>query len=149
MNPQKTASKSQKTKSGGTTSSARGSPAHRSSKNAGGTPFDEITKLEKSEAVRVNKEIEAMEKEKIEVEKAVTDKTAVAEEELKTQANEELSEFKEAECSKILAAAKKDAESDCKALEGTWKKNKDATVSNLVSDMTNSDSPILSEYGSR
>ena len=86
-----------------------------------------------------------MEKEKIEVEKAVTDKTATAEEELKSQANEELKEFKADKCSQILGEAQELAEEECKELGATWKQKKGVIVANLVSDMTNPDSPILKE----
>ncbi len=134
MNPQKSASQSQKSGSAGT---------------GGSDPFSQITKMEVKEAERVKKEIDAMENEKIEVEKAVADKTSTAEEELKSQANEELKEFKADECSQILSKAQELAEGECKELESTWRNKKGPVVSNLVSDMTNPDSPILKEYGSR
>lgn len=142
MNPQISAKQSQKS-----------GPARRSPQGAGGAmssgcgsdPFSQITEMEKREEIRVKKEIDAMEKEKIEVEKAVTDKTAKAEEELKSNANEELKEFKADECSQILSQAQSQAEADCEELEATWKSKKGVVVANLVSDMTNSDSPIIKE----
>ena len=115
------------------------------SSGCGSDPFSQITEMEKREEIRVKKEIDAMEKEKIEVEKAVTDKTAKAEEELKSNANEELKEFKADECSQILSQAQSQAEADCEELEATWKSKKGVVVANLVSDMTNSDSPIIKE----
>ncbi|MDP7247509.1 MAG: hypothetical protein QF741_02695 [Candidatus Peribacteraceae bacterium] len=141
MNPQKVASQSQKS------GPARRSPqgAGGSASNSGSDPFNKITEMEKKEAERTKKEIDAMEKEKIEVEKAVTDKTVTAEEGLKSQANEELKGFKADECSQILSKAQELAEEECKELEATWKQKKGVVVANLVSDMTNPDSPILKE----
>ncbi|MBU0458243.1 hypothetical protein KJ652_00580 [Patescibacteria group bacterium] len=128
MNPQKTASQSQKGQTAG----------------AAGSPFDQITRTEKQENERAAKEIKAMEAEKIEVAKAVADKTQKAEDELKIQANEELKEYKANECGQILYKAKQEAESASTAIEQKYKSRKDGAVERLVSQMTDSDSNIFS-----
>lgn len=109
----------------------------------GVNPFDEITHMEAQEKARAKKEIAAMEQERAEVEKAVAEKQAQAEEELKGKARTELKEYKETELAQILQNAEKEAERRCDALEKTFEANKVAAAKELVAAMTNPDSLLF------
>jgi len=132
MSPRITASGSQKT--GATVSGKQGSS----------TPFDEITQLEKEEHKRIQKELDAMEREREEVEKAVADKTLKAENELKKKATQELKEYKEEELTKILNEATKEADKRTKELEATYDQHGQRATAHLVSIMTHADSSLFS-----
>jgi len=112
-------------------------------KTGGSTPFSQITQLEAQEKERVQKEIDAMEVERNEVEKAVEEKTFQAEEELKLKAGEELTKYKESDLSAILVTAKADAEKGIVALESQWKAQEKSATQLLVGKMTKDDSTLF------
>ena len=132
MNTRITASGSQKT--GATVSG----------KTRDSTPFDQITKLEKEEQLRVQKELDAMEREQEEVEKAVAEKTIKAEEELKKNASEELKQYKEQQLTKILNEATKEAEKCTNELEAAYDQHGNKAAAYLVSTMKHADSFLFS-----
>ena len=80
-----------------------GGTATKSSSGAS-TPFAQIQELELNESKRLQVELEGMEKERLEVVKAVTEKEEIAEQDLKSTAREELKEYRETQLSarKIL-----------------------------------------------
>ena len=101
--------------------------------SATANPFDDIVALEESEKKRVSKEIEAMGQSEQDLEKTLADKEADAEKALKDDAKVTLKEYKNSELSTILTAAKKEASDASEKVSTQFAKNKDATVTELVS----------------
>lgn len=104
-----------------------------SQKSASGTsPFDQITALEEQEKARVEKEISAMAKEKNEVSASLQKKEDEASEEYREKAKKDLKEYSEKELTKIINAAKKDAEQEGGKLEKEYAKFEASVVKELV-----------------
>jgi len=84
-----------------------------------------------------------MQTEQEEVEKAVAEKEAQAEEDLKEEAREELQAYKASDLAHILKAAETDAENECTALSERSVNKLGKEVESLVDSMTQSDSSLL------
>lgn len=125
-------------KKSATTSAKSGTSATK-----GQSPFDEIAKAEKEQEKRLQTELQSYEKEKIEVQKAVADKEAAAEEELKDAAKKELMEYRETELSAVVKEAEKGSHEEIEALEASYGSNEDAVVASVIEQMTAPDSPLL------
>jgi len=110
---------------------------------SGSTPFDQITQVEHQEEARVQQEIDGMEHERTEVDKAVQEKHLKAEEELKEEARGELKTYKENELSTILQKAEKDATKEIEAMDQEYEQRKDEATKKLVSTMTDVHSPLF------
>ncbi|MFA7681969.1 MAG: hypothetical protein WCX61_02980, partial [Candidatus Peribacteraceae bacterium] len=110
--------------------------------SSGATPFDQITHLENQENERVKQELDAMTREKVEVEKAVAEKQVQAEEEMKNQARVELKEYSEKELSPVLAKAQKNEQKRSTTLEEEYAKKSPDVIKKLVTMMSESDSSL-------
>ncbi len=117
--------------------------ASKSQKSAtGGTPFDEIATTEQREKERVAKEFSAMEKEKVEVSQAVSQKEQQAGDEMKEQAKKEIQAYVEDEPNQILKDAKKNGKKECEKLDESYFANEEKVADELVKEMLQPDFPL-------
>ena len=108
----------------------------------GSTPFDQITSLEKQENKRVQKEIDAMEKEREEVEQALKEKKEIGDQEIKDAARKELLEYRETELSLIIETSEKEATTESAAIQKAFESNQEGIVKDLLTKMISKDSPL-------
>jgi seryl-tRNA synthetase len=114
-----------------------------SQKMTSATPFTAITDTETQEAKRVKQELDAMQREQEEVEKAIAEKEMQAEDALRKEAREDLQEYKDTELSHILSAAEAQAEQECARLAGHSAKHAEEQVKELVAAMARPDSSLF------
>jgi len=103
-------------------------------KTGSGTPFDEITTLEKAEATRLQKELEAMNKE---LDKATTDVVKRKDEAMnqyKTAAAKELAQLKDTELSTIITDANNTKEAKIAQVQSKAKENKKQAVQSIITE---------------
>jgi len=109
----------------------------------GTTPFDEIVKKESNEQKRVEKELEAMQKEQQEVELSLSEKEKQADTDFREEAKNELKEYKTSDLSTMLKAAEKDATGGAEKLESGARKKMPKVADSLVKQMTDTHSSLF------
>lgn len=124
------------------TATTSGKPTIDSGKN---TPFDQISQLEIKEEQRVQQELDAMAREKDNAQKVIEQKEEQSEQEFKDSAKKELKEYSESELGKILKAKEVDGERECNELDNAYQNQAPSVAANLVSMMTNTDSPLFNK----
>jgi len=98
---------------------------------------------EEQEAKRVKQELDAMQREREEVEKAIAEKEIQAEESLRKEAREDLQKYKDSELSFILKTAEIEAERECSQLAERSAKHTEEQVKELVTGMVRPDASLF------
>ncbi|PIR52938.1 hypothetical protein COU76_04140 [Candidatus Peregrinibacteria bacterium CG10_big_fil_rev_8_21_14_0_10_49_10] len=109
----------------------------------GGTPFDQIALLEAQESARVALEIEAMEKEKVEVEQAIEEKEVTGGKEIREAALQELRDYRETELTVIVKTAEEQTEKETATVKKHYQEHEDAVVQKLVGHVVQKNFPLL------
>lgn len=100
------------------------------------TPIETIAAFEQQEAERINQEIQAMHDKENEAKHAYAVQMMEAEEKAKKQATQELQSFKDAEPSKILEDAKRDASTKEAHIVQVGRKKAPEIVKNLIQSLS-------------
>jgi len=125
-----------------TTFTASTSEKNATGSGGGTTPFDQIAAREQQEESRVQKEIEAMERENDNAEKVSMQREAQADQENSETAKKELKHYAETELSQILRQKDQESKQECASLESSYNQKAPDIVRNLVDTMTKTDSPL-------
>ena len=109
----------------------------------GGTPFDDLVSLEQQEAQRVQKELDALQREREEIEAAIDEKEKKAEEELRKTAKEELRRMREEDVTTMMMKAKAEAEQTSSSLQQSATTKAPQVIDTLVKHVTDNPERFL------
>ena len=101
----------------------------------GTTPFDQIVALEQQEKERVERELEAMEKERNTLTATLAEEVKEAEKDLREAAQKEVEQWQKEDMQQIVQAAEAEASKETEALKKQYEQKKDPLIKKLASSL--------------